>query len=143
MPAGMQFSGMNGRRTMNQSELIKRVGTSMYQQINNIGYATVVQTLMDLQILSKEDYERWRNGQVPYLEKVCHINLKKLVSVLNEMKRYAAKNDLKPSYTFYKQWGRKNKSTVQLRFSKTGNEYIEKLYATHYVSRNTIKETRD
>ena len=56
MPAGMQFSGMNGRRTMNQSELIKRVGASMYQQINNIGYATAVQTLMDMQILSKEDY---------------------------------------------------------------------------------------
>ena len=109
----------------------------MYQQINNIGYATAVQTLMDLQILSKEDYERWRNGLVPYLEKVCHINLKKLAAVLDEMKRYAAKNGLKPSYTFYKQWGRKNKSTVQLRFSKTGNDYIEKLYATHYVRRNS------
>ena len=47
------------------------------------------QTLMDMQILSKEDYERWRNGQVPYLEKLCHINLKKLASVLDEMKRYS------------------------------------------------------
>ena len=118
---------------MNQSELIKKVGSSMYQQLNNIGYATAVKTLMDMQILSKEDYEKWRNGQVPYLEKVCHINLKKLASVLQEMKCYAAKNNLKPSYTFYKQWGRKNKSTKQLRFSKTGNEYMEKLYATHYV----------
>ncbi|MBO5622075.1 MAG: nucleotidyl transferase AbiEii/AbiGii toxin family protein, partial [Butyrivibrio sp.] len=73
------------------------------------------------------------NGQVPYLEKVCKINLKKLAGVLQEMKRYAGKNDLKPSYTFYKQWGRKHKTTVQLRFSKTGTDYIEKLYATHYV----------
>ena len=82
---------------MNQSELIKKVGSSMYQQVNNIGYATAVQTLMDMQILSKEDYERWRKGQVPYLEKVCHINLKKLASVLQEMNRYAAKNNLKPN----------------------------------------------
>ena len=118
---------------MNQSELIRKVGSSMYRQVNYIGYATSVQTLMDMQILSKEDYERWRKGQIPYLEKVCHINFKKLASVLQEMKRYATKNNLKPSYTFYKQWGRKNKSTIQLRFSKTGNEYMEKLYATHYV----------
>ena len=127
---------------MNQSELIKKVGSSMYQQLNNIGYATAVKTLMDMQILSKEDYEKWRNGQVPYLEKVCHINLKKLASVLQEMKRYATKNNLKPSYTFYKQWGRKNKSTKQLRFSKTGNEYMEKLYATHYV-KNKAEETEE
>ena len=118
---------------MNQAELINKVNNSMYHQVNTTGYATAVQTLMDAGILSKEDYERWRNGQVPCLEKVCKINLKKLAGVLEEMKRYASKNNLKPSFTFYKQWGRKNKSTVQLRFSKTGNEYIEKLYATHYV----------
>ncbi len=118
---------------MNQEQLVSKVSSSMYHQINDVGYATAVQTLMDLQILSKEDYERWRNGQVPYLEKVCKINLKKLAGVLQEMKRYAGKNGLKPSFTFYKQWGRKHKTTVQLRFSKTGSEYIEKLYATHYV----------
>ncbi|SCY10389.1 hypothetical protein [Butyrivibrio sp. INlla14] len=124
---------------MNQSQLISRVNSSMCQQVNNTGYATAVQTLMDLDILSKENYERWRNGQIPYLEKVCKINLKKLAGVLEEMKSYAGKNNLKPRFTFYKQWGRKNKSTVQLRFSKNGNEYIEKLYATHYVK--TINKT--
>ena len=117
----------------NHDNLVGEVGNSMYHQVNNTGYATAVQTLMDMQILSKEDYERWRNGQVPYLEKVCKINLKKLAAILNEMKRYAAKNNLKPSFTFYKQWGRKNKSTIKLRFCKTGNEYMENLYATHYV----------
>lgn len=119
----------------NRNDLAGEVGNSMYHQVNNTGYATAVQTLMDLQILSKEDYERWRNGQVPYLEKVCKINLKKLASILDEMKRYAAKSDLKPSFTFYKQWGRKNKEAVKLRFTKTGNEYMEKLYSTHYVKK--------
>ena len=97
----------------NHDNLVGEVGNSMYHQVNNTGYATAVQTLMDMQILSKEDYERWRNGQV----------------------RYAAKNNLKPSFTFYKQWGRKNKSTIKLRFCKTGNEFMENLYATHYVKR--------
>ncbi len=119
----------------NRDNLFGEVGNSMYHQVNNTGYATAVQTLMDMEILSKEDYERWRNGQVPYLEKVCKINLKKLAFILDEMKRYAAKKDLKPSFTFYKQWGRKNKEAVKLRFTKTGNEYMEKLYATHYVKK--------
>ncbi|MCR5235326.1 MAG: hypothetical protein K6E53_15695 [Lachnospiraceae bacterium] len=126
---------------MNQSELTKKVGASMHRQINDTGYATAVQTLMDLNILTKEDYENWRNGRIHYLEKVCKINLKKLSSVLEEMGRYAAKNGLKPSFTFYKQWGRKNKPTIKLRFSKTGNEYMEKLYSTHYVRNTTAAQT--
>lgn len=91
----------------NHDNLVGEVGNSMYHQVNNTGYATAVQTLMGMHILSKEDYERWRNGQVPYLEKVCKANLKKLAAILNEMKRYATKNNLKPSFTYYKQWGRK------------------------------------
>ena len=122
---------------INQAKLVRGVGASMYRQVSQNGYATAVQTLMDMEILSKADYERWRNGQVPYLEKVCNINLKKLASILAEMKRYADRTGLKPSFTFYKQWGRKNKPTVKLRFCKTGNEYMEKLYATHYV-KNTF-----
>ena len=118
---------------INQGKLIEGVGTSMYRQVNQNGYATAVQTLMDMGILSKADYERWRKGQVPYLEKVCNVNLKKLASILEEMKCYAGRNGLKPSFTFYKQWGRKNKPTIKLKFSKTGSEYMEKLYATHYV----------
>ena len=118
---------------VNQARLIQEVETSMYHQVNQNGYATAVQTLIDMEVLSKTDYERWRNGQVPYLEKVCKINLKKLSSILEEMKRYAGRNNLKPSFTFYKQWGRKNKPTVKLKFSKAGSEYMEKLYATHYV----------
>ena len=119
----------------NRDNLVGEVGNSMYHQVNDTGYATAVQTLMDMRILSKEDYERWRNGQVPYLERVCKVNLKKLAAILQEMKRYATRNNLKPSFTFYKQWGRKNKSTIKLKFTKTGNEYMENLYATHYVKK--------
>ena len=128
---------------INQNELVKAVSSSMYQQIKEKGYATAVDTLMDMRILSKPDYESWRNGRVPYLEKVCNINLKKLDSVLKEMRRYADRNGLKPSFTCYKQWGRKNKPTIKLRFSKTGNEYMEKLYATHYVRNASTDENTD
>lgn len=55
---------------LNDKELIGKVHSSMYQQLKRKGYATVIDVLMDLGILSKENYELWRNGKVSYLEKV-------------------------------------------------------------------------
>ena len=120
---------------MNNGEIIGKIHNSMYQQIQKNGFAAPVQVLMDLGYLSKEDYENWRFGRVDYLERVCKVNLHKLSFVMKEIRAYARRNDLKPSWTFYKQWGRKGKKTsIKLRFSKSGNESIEMEYATHYVS---------
>lgn len=87
---------------MNDKELIGKVHSSMYHQLKRKGYATVVDVLMDLEILSKTDYELWRNGKVLYLEKVCKVNLKKLSTILHEMRVYAKKGNLKPSFCVYK-----------------------------------------
>lgn len=81
----------------------------MYQQLKERGYAAPVDMLMDLELLSKKDYELWRNGKIPYLEKSCNINLKKLSMILHEMRVYAKKSNLKPSYTVYKQVGGEEK----------------------------------
>ncbi|WP_324293333.1 hypothetical protein [Lacrimispora defluvii] len=60
---------------MNNNEIREKIHNSMYQQIQKSGIAMPVQVLMDLSILSKEDYERWRFGKVDYLEHVCKVNL--------------------------------------------------------------------
>ncbi|HHV3627494.1 TPA: hypothetical protein ACUJTX_001079 [Streptococcus agalactiae] len=83
---------------MNDKELIGKVHSSMFQQLKRKGYATAVDVLMDLGVLSKANYELWRNGKVSYLERVCSINLKKLSTILHEMRVYAKKMSLKPSY---------------------------------------------
>ena len=104
---------------------------------------------MDLEILSKVNYERWRNGQVPYLEKVCNINLKKLSTILHEMRVYAKKGNLKPSPCVYKRWavkkknGQGKKQVIKLRFSKSGSEDIEKWYATHFVDTKKIEKMKE
>ena len=120
---------------MNNGEIIGKVHNSMYQQIKKTGVAAPVQVLMDLGVLSPADYERWRFGKVDYLERVCKVNLSKLSYIMKEIRSYARKNELKESWTFYKQWGGKgSKSAVKLRFSKSGSESIERGYATHYIS---------
>lgn len=102
------------------------VHNSMYQQILKNGYATTVQVLMDIHILSKEDYENWRFGRVDYQERVCMINLSSLKFTLRTLQEYGKKQGLKESFTYYKKWGSKGKDTIKLRFSKSGNETVEK-----------------
>lgn len=129
---------------MNNAELVKKVNVSMYQQIQRRGYATPVDVLMDTGILSKQKYEDWRYGKVEYLERVCTANLKKLSLVLHQMRVYAQKSNLKPSFCYYKRWGVKKrggqgkKPVIPLRFSKTGDSEIEKWYATHFVDSKRI-----
>lgn len=118
---------------MNEQEVIGSVHNSMYHQILKNGYATAVQVHIDLKVLSKEDYEKWRFGKVDYLERVCKVNLTRLGFILHSMQDYGKRQGLKESFTYYKRWGSKGKDTVKLRFSKSGNENVEKRYATHYV----------
>ena len=131
------------RIDMNLKNLAGEVHSSMYHQVQKRGYAASVDVLMDLGILSKADYENWRNGRVDYLERVCKINLKRLADINHYMRVYAEKDGLKPSVTVYKKWGKPSRfpdGTIRpLRFSKSRNPNIEKWYATHFVDPNFKK----
>lgn len=134
---------------MNNADLIKKVNASMYQQCQHRGYAAPVDVLMDIGILPKQKYEDWRFGKVDYLERVCTANLNKLSSVLHQMRVYAKKADLKPSFCYYKRWGVKKKGgqgkkpVIPLRFSKSGDPEIEKWYATHFVDTKQIAALKE
>ena len=132
---------------MNDKELQAKVHSAMYMLIRENGVAAPVDVLMAVGVLSREDYERWRFGKVDYLERVCKINLNKLSAINHEIRSCARKNDLKPSWTFYKKWGNNKKgnkgNSVKLRFSKSGDENIERYYATHYVSQSKVSEAKE
>jgi len=121
---------------MDKKNLRGQMHNSMYHQIQKQGYATSVDVLQDIDILKKEDYESWRFGRVPYLEQVCGGNLHLLSDIIKEMRKYAAKNNLKPSWTCYHGWGRNKQS--KLRFSKSSKESIEQSYATHYITNSML-----
>lgn len=118
---------------MDKANLTGQIHSSMYHQLLKRGYACAVDVLMDIGVLTKQEYENWRNGRVPYLERVCKVNLHKLSEIMKIIRGYAKTNDLKPSWTFYRQWA--CKTTRKLQFSKSSDENIEKSYATHYVKK--------
>ena len=120
-----------------ESELIGKVHSAVYHQCQQRGYAAPADVLVDIGVLPKQKYEDWRFGKVRYLETVCTCNLKKLSFIMKQIRSYAKKSNLKPSFCYYKRWGVKkkhgHKPVIPLRFSKSGNPEIEKAYATHYV----------
>ena len=133
---------------MNDKELTGKVHSAMYRQCQTRGYAAPVDVLMDIGVLTRENYENWRFGKVPFLEKVCTVNLRKLSFVMSRMRSYAVKAGLKPSFTYYKRWGVKKKGgqghrpVIPLRFSGSGDETAERLYATHFVDQKRLEQIK-
>ena len=125
---------------MNDQELIGKVRESVYTRIQKQGYVAPVEVMMDVGVLSKESYENWRFGRVPYLERVCNVNLHKLATLMHEIRSLAVKYGYEPSVTLYKKWGKGTKIT--LRFSKYGNPRIEEHYSTHYLDRKRLKQMK-
>lgn len=122
---------------MNDQQLIKKVNEVAENQRQQRGYIAPVDVLMEIGVLTKQNYEAWRFGKVSYLEKACTCNLNKLTKILKQIYKYAQINDLKPSVSQYRLWGKKGKA---LRFSKSGRLEVERKYATHFVDSKQIAQ---
>lgn len=90
-----------------------------------------VEVLIRMDILRRQDFEDWRAGRVPYLERVIAGSLARLSRLLRILRFHAHDLNLKPSWTAYMARGKGRKQ--RLRFTKTGDEGLEKAYATHLV----------
>ncbi len=107
---------------MNNKELEKKTTAIINSLIYEKGYICSVDVLLRLEYLTQKDYQDWRFGRVPYLEKVCNVNLKKLSLTNRIIRKFAEQRQLKNSWTGYNQWGTKNKRI--LVFSKSGDPNI-------------------
>lgn len=123
---------------MNNIEVKHKVHAVVSSILKEKVYVSPVVLLIEMGVLSTKDYEDWRFGRVTYLEKVCKANLSKLSFIIKELRAYAMANHLKPSWAAYERWGVKGR-TIPLRFSKSGESFIEEAYATHYVANANSK----
>ena len=126
---------------MNNADIDKEVKRLVHLNSYEKGYVCVVDILLQLDYLTKKDYEDWRFGRVDYLEKVCNVNLSKLTLINKLIIKYSTELDLKRSWTGYNQFGSGIKR--RLRFSKSGDKTIEDRYATHYIDKNRMIELKD
>jgi len=125
---------------MNRHELENKIKSICRILILRQGYLSSIDVLKELNYLSEDDYMAWRFGKIPFLEKVCKANLSRLQFINQTIKKTARTMNLKPSPTVYHKWGKGVKN--KLFFSKSGNENIERAYATHYVDVGRINELK-
>ena len=126
---------------MNNTDLDKEVKRLVHQNRYEKGFVCAVDILLQLDYLTKKDYEDWRFGRVDYLEKVCNVNLSKLTLINKLIRKHSTELDLKSSWTGYNQYGKGIKR--RLRFSKSGDKTIEDRYATHYIDKNRMIELKE
>ena len=120
------------RSKFKKDKLYPKVTAAVHKILKGGSVVTPVDVMMEIGYLRKDRFEDWRFGRVPCLERVITCNLSKAQRVLMILKYHAEERGLKPSSTVYKKWGKGHKH--QLRFSVSGNPFMETLYATHYVA---------
>jgi hypothetical protein len=94
-------------------------------------YVSPINVLVGIGWLDPGALRRWQQGQVDYLERVLHSNLPRISEAMKLFRSWAAASGLTPSETHYVA---RTPSRNALRFSKSGNPTIEKLYRTHWIS---------
>lgn len=102
-------------------------------------HVSPVEVFVEMGLLMADDVERWKRGQVAYLERVIRCNLSRAGRILRVLRFHAHDLNLKPSMTCYHQ----RKCKRPLRFSKSGEHLIEEAYSRHFVvvgKRNPFEE---
>lgn len=115
----------------NRRKLRERVIKAAEAALEARNYVSSIDVLVGIGWLDPGAVKRWRQGQVDYLERAIQTNLARISEAMKLFRTWAAAKGLVPSETAYVA---QQPQRQALRFSKSGNPTIEKLYRTHWVS---------
>jgi hypothetical protein len=124
---------------VNRTELEKKTRDAFHTRLHQTGYVSLVDLLLEMGKLTRDDHEAWRFRRVPFLERVVRLNLSQLNVVRRQVQALAREHALQPSFTAYVSWGQGPRT--QLRFTRSGNPQLEAAYATHFVASNSSRAT--
>jgi hypothetical protein len=74
--------------SLNNQQVIERTNTASAKLLKEKGYISTVDVLIEMGKLTEPDYENWRFGRVPYLEKVIKVNLSKINVILRGVRLF-------------------------------------------------------
>ncbi|MFK0570952.1 hypothetical protein [Endozoicomonas sp.] len=98
-------------------------------------YLTPISVFVTIGLLSNGNVVRWKNGSIPYLERVIICNLSKASRILRLIRFHCHDLNMTPSISVYK--GKKR----FLRFSKTGEKNLEEgrsLFQIFCIQQKTV-----
>jgi len=126
--------------SLNRRELSTKLGTVTSELLKEKGYICFVDVFQKLGYLPKQDYEAWRKGQLPYLEKAIQVNLARISFIMKTVIKNSRSGKLKENITPYSAWGNSRK---RLRFSKSSDPRIERAYSTHFLKPGCFEHKND
>lgn len=112
--------------------LFPRIEKAVIQILAKKKYVAPVDLFVAMEILRPERLEDWRRGRVDFLERVLVSNLSKLRRILAILGFYCHDLQLEASQSAYTRTGGPR---TPLRFTKTREPRLEKVYARHFVWR--------
>lgn len=115
----------------NRQRLADRVTSAAAAALAAQGYVAPLDVLLGVGWLDASSMKRWRQGQIGFLESVLQTNLPRISEAMKLFRAWASENGLLPSETTYVA---RTPQRQALRFSKSGDPTIERLYRTHWVS---------
>ncbi len=119
--------------------LEERVATAAEAALAERGFVTPIDVLVGLGWLAPSRVDAWRQGRVPCLEAVVEAGPAKLSAWMALFERWSQERGLKPSETAYVARSRDRRP---LRFSRSGDEAIERAYRTHWMSAELSERKR-
>jgi hypothetical protein len=116
---------------VNQAKLAGRIAAVAQHALSTRQFVTPLDVLVGIGWLPAAGVEAWRRGRVPYVERAAGVNLARLSTALRLLGDWARRHDLTASETVYVAWTR---DRHPLRFTKTGDDRIERAWRTHWIS---------
>lgn len=120
--------------------LFARVEKAVQALLAQSAVVAPVEVFIKMGMLRQADVEAWRRRQLPYLEQAIQGSLPKISRILRILRFYAHDLNLRPSHTAYYSWGKKKRSV--LRFTKTGEANIEKVWSMHLLAPRLSKKAK-
>jgi hypothetical protein len=124
----------------NRATLVDRVSKAADTTLAAQHYVSPVDVLVGIGWLDPGAVKRWRQGQIDCLEGVVQTNLSRVSEAMRLFRSWAAEKGLFASETDYVA---RTPQRPRLRFSRSGNPTIEKLYRTHWVSPELSERKRE
>ena len=124
----------------NREKLADRIVRAAETALAAQHYVSPVDVLVGIGWVDRGTVDRWRRGQIECLERAIQTNLARISEAMKLFRAWATAKELFASETDYVA---RTPQRQRLRFSRSGNPTIERLYRTHWVSPELSERKRE
>ncbi|WP_428666652.1 hypothetical protein [Reyranella sp.] len=123
-----------------KATLAERVTRAAEDALTEQGYASAIDVLLGIRWLYPGADKEWQQGRIEYLDDVIQTNPSRLSEAMRLFRDWATRKGLVASETDYVA---RTPQRQTLRFSKSGDAALEKLFRTHWISGDLPEKKRE